>query len=130
MNFFEAVRSGFRNYVNFSGRAVRSEYWYWALFGMIVVVVFGVIDELLNPGTQMGAFSVANVIVMLALVLPGLAVSVRRLHDIDFTGWWVLLGFTIIGAFVLIYWACQRGTLGPNRFGPDPMPALGMASVR
>jgi uncharacterized membrane protein YhaH (DUF805 family) len=50
MNFFEAVSSGFRNYVNFSGRAVRSEYWYWTLFVTIVVVVFGVIDQLLHPG--------------------------------------------------------------------------------
>jgi uncharacterized membrane protein YhaH (DUF805 family) len=116
------------NYVNFSGRAVRSEYWYWALFATIIVVVLGVIDELLNPGTQIGVFSVVNIIIMLALVLPGLAVSVRRLHDIDRTGWWVLLEFTIIGAFVLIYWACRRGTLGQNRFGPDPMPALGLGS--
>jgi len=130
MNFFEAVSSGFRNYVNFSGRAVRSEYWYWTLFVTIVVVVFGVIDELLYPGAEMGAFSIVNMLVSLALILPGIAVSVRRLHDIDRTGWWLLLGFTIIGAFVLIYWACQRGTLGQNRFGPDPMPALGMGSVR
>jgi uncharacterized membrane protein YhaH (DUF805 family) len=115
MNLFEAVSSGFRNYVNFSGRAVRSEYWYWTLFVTIVVVVFGVIDELLYPGAQMGAFSVVNMIISLAVILPGLAVSIRRLHDIDRTGWWLLLGLTIIGAFVLIYWACQRGTFGQNR---------------
>jgi uncharacterized membrane protein YhaH (DUF805 family) len=124
MTFFEAISSGFRNYVNFSDRAVRSEYWYWTLFVTIVVVVLGVIDQLLNPGAQMSAFSAVNAIISLALILPGIAVSVRRLHDIDRTGWWLLLGFTVIGAFVLIYWACQRGTPGPNRFGPDPMPAL------
>jgi len=123
MNLVEAVSSGFRNYVNFSGRAVRSEYWYWTLCVTIVVVVLGVIDERLYPGTQMGAFSYLNMIVTLALIVPGLAMSVRRLHDIDRTGWWLLLGFTVIGAFVLIYWACLRGTLGPNRFGPDPLPA-------
>jgi uncharacterized membrane protein YhaH (DUF805 family) len=130
MNFFEAVSSGFRNYVNFSGRAVRSEYWYWTLFVTIVAVVFGVIDQLLHPGAELGAFSIVNTIVSLALILPGIAVSVRRLHDIDRTGWWLLLSFTIIGVFVLIYWACQRGTSGPNRFGPDPMPALSMGSAR
>jgi uncharacterized membrane protein YhaH (DUF805 family) len=130
MNVLEAISSGFRNYVNFSGRAIRSEYWYWTLFVIIVVGVFGVVDELLYPGVQMGAFSVVNMIVSLGLVLPGLAVSVRRLHDIDRTGWWLLLGFTVIGAFVLIYWACQRGTLGPNRFGPDPMPVSETGPVR
>jgi uncharacterized membrane protein YhaH (DUF805 family) len=125
MNFFEAIGSGFRNYVNFSGRAIRSEYWYWTLFEAVVIVALIVIDERLNPGTEMGAFSVVNLIVTLAVIVPGLAVSVRRLHDIDRTGWWILLGVTVIGSFVLLYWACLRGTLGQNRFGPDPMPALG-----
>ena len=130
MNFIEAISSGFRNYVNFSGRAVRSEYWYWTLFVTIVVVVLGGIDQRLNPGVGIGAFSIVNGLVSLALILPGLAVSVRRLHDIDRTGWWLLLSFTVIGVLLLIYWACQRGTPGPNRFGPDPMPALGMGSAR
>jgi uncharacterized membrane protein YhaH (DUF805 family) len=125
MNFVEAIQSGFRNYVNFSGRAVRSEYWYWTLFAAIVAIVFGAIDEWLYPGDQMGAFSVVDIIVSLALLLPGIAVSVRRLHDIDRTGWWLLLGFTIIGGLVLLYWACVRGTSGPNRFGPEPTPGIG-----
>jgi uncharacterized membrane protein YhaH (DUF805 family) len=123
MNFFEAVTSGFRNYVNFSGRAIRSEFWYWTLFSVVVSVVLGLIDQRLNPGAQFGAFSFVNMIVLLALFLPSLAVSVRRLHDIDRTGWWILLDLTAIGTLVLIYWACLRGTVGANRFGPDPMPA-------
>ncbi len=125
MNFVEAVKSGFRNYVNFSGRAVRSEYWYWTLFATVVAVVFGTIDQLLYPGDEMGAFSVVDIIVSLALLLPGIAVSVRRLHDIDRTGWWLLLGLTIIGGLVLLYWACVRGTAGPNRFGPERAPGIG-----
>ena len=123
MNFFEAISSGFHNYVNFSGRAIRSEYWYWNLFATVVVVVFGVIDEMLYPGAQMGAFSVVNMLVVLGLVLPSLAMSVRRLHDIDRTGWWLLLNLTAIGSLVTLYWAFLRGTPGPNRFGADPMPA-------
>jgi uncharacterized membrane protein YhaH (DUF805 family) len=131
MNFLEAVKSGFSNYVNFSGRAVRSEFWYWTLFTIVLVGVLGVIDQMLNPGVRMGAFSILNGLVSLALILPGLAVSIRRLHDIDRTGWWVLLSFIpIIGILVLIYWACQPGTSGPNRFGPDPMPALSGGSGR
>ena len=80
MNFVEAVSSGFRNYVNFSGRAIRSEYWYWTLFATVVVDVLGVIDQLLYPGARMGAFSIVDMIISLALVLPGIAVSVRRLQ--------------------------------------------------
>src|SRR4051812_7527920 len=116
MNLVEAISSGFRNYVNFSGRAIRSEYWYWTLFETVVIVVFGVIDEWLYPGDQMGPFSYVDMIVVLGLILPSVAVAVRRLHDIDRTGWWLLLGLTVIGAFVLIYWACLPGTPGPNRF--------------
>ena len=102
----------------------------WTLFATVVVAVLGVIDQLLYPGARMGAFSIVDMIISLALVLPGIAVSVRRLHDIDRTGWWVLLGLTAIGVLVLIYWACQRGTIGQNRFGPDPMPALATGSAR
>src|SRR6516164_5803498 len=117
MSFLEAISSGFRNYVNFSGRAIRSEFWYWALFCAVVSVVLGLIDRRFNPGTQVGAFSFLSAIVWLALFLPSLAISVRRLHDIDRTGWWVLLDLTAIGSLVLIYWACLRGTVGANRFG-------------
>lgn len=123
MNFVEAVKSGFRNYVNFSGRAIRSEYWYWTLFTIVVVVVFGVTDEILYPGASMGAFSIVNLLVCLALILPGIAVSVRRLHDLDSSGWWFLMGLIpLIGHILLIYWYCLRGTVGANRFGPDQTP--------
>jgi uncharacterized membrane protein YhaH (DUF805 family) len=122
MNLDEAISSGFRHYFDFSGRAIRSEYWYWALLTGLVLLVIGVIDERLNPGLELGVVSYVNMIVTLGLLVPTLAVSVRRLHDIDRTGWWLLLAFTVIGGLVLIYWACLRGTIGPNRFGPDPLP--------
>ena len=92
MSFVEAISSCFRNYASFSGRAVRSEYWYWYLFAAIVLIVFGAIDKSLYPGLAMGPFSYVSMAVGLALFLPSLAVSVRRLHDIDRTGWWVLIG--------------------------------------
>jgi uncharacterized membrane protein YhaH (DUF805 family) len=118
MSFVEAIGSCFRNYASFSGRAVRSEYWYWVLFAAIVLFVFGAIDEALYSGPlAMGPFSYVAMAVGLALILPSLAVSVRRLHDIDRTGWWVLIGPTVIGTLVLIYWACLPGTSGSNRFG-------------
>ena len=117
MSFVEAISSCFRNYASFSGRAVRSEYWYWYLFAAIVLIVFGAIDKSLYPGLAMGPFSYVSMAVGLALILPSLAVLVRRLHDIDRTGWWVLIGPTFIGTLVPIYWACLPGTSGSNRFG-------------
>jgi uncharacterized membrane protein YhaH (DUF805 family) len=123
MSFFEAIASGLHNYLNFAGRATRAEYWYWTLPVGIINIVLGVADERLNPGTSFGALSWVAMIVFLATVLPTLAVSIRRLHDIDRNGWWILLWLTAIGGLVLIYWACRPGAPGPNRFGP-PNPNL------
>jgi uncharacterized membrane protein YhaH (DUF805 family) len=118
MNFTQAISSGFQNYVNFSGRAARSEYWFWTLFAFLVSIVTGGIDHLIFPTME---FSPLNSLAGLALFLPGLAVTIRRLHDLDRTGWWVLLVLTIIGIVVLIAWFVMRGTVGPNRYGPDPL---------
>jgi len=118
MNFTQAITSGFQNYVNFKGRAARSEFWYWVLFAFIAGIVAGLIDLVLFGAA---GISLLQNLVGLALFLPGLAVSVRRLHDIDRTGWWILIAFTVIGIIVLIAWDCIRGTVGPNRFGPDPL---------
>ena len=89
MGFGEAISSGFRNYVGFSGRAARSEYWYWFLFSVICQVVGDIIDSVLI-GSQT---PVLGALVGLALLLPGIAVSIRRLHDLDRTGWFLLLVF-------------------------------------
>jgi len=124
MNFLEAIRSGFANYVNFSGRACRSEYWQWVLF----VVLGSIATEMLDNTVfsyDLGSASPLNGVFGLLTFLPSLAVGIRRLHDIDRTGWWVLIALTIIGALLLIYWACVKGTAGPNRFGPDPLAAQG-----
>jgi uncharacterized membrane protein YhaH (DUF805 family) len=68
-------------------------------------------------------FSPLQGLVGLGLLLPNIAVSIRRLHDLDRTGWWFLLVITVIGTIVLFVWSCMRGTIGPNRFGPDPLAA-------
>ena len=121
MNFFEAISSGFSNYVNFSGRSSRSEYWFWTLFVILVVIVTSVIDYMITQGF---GFSPITLIAELVFFLPGLAVSVRRLHDRDKSGWFLLLIFIpLVGAIILLIWYCQRGTIGPNRFGPDPLEA-------
>ena len=119
MNFFEAISSGFRNYVGFSARAIRSEYWYWTLFYILLIIVTSVIDiAIVGPGQ----YGPVTTITYLATFLPALAVSIRRLHDLDRTGWWILLALIpLIGAIILLVWYCMRGTVGPNRFGPDPL---------
>ena len=116
MNFGEAISSGFSNYVNFSGRASRSEFWYWILFGIIVSIIANIIDAVLGI-----PLPVVSAIVSLVLLLPNISISIRRLHDIDRTGWWFLLVLTIIGSILLIVWACFKGTSGANTYGPDPL---------
>jgi uncharacterized membrane protein YhaH (DUF805 family) len=125
MNFVQAIGSGFANYVKFSGRATRSEYWLWVLFTVIGGVGTGILDWAwfdLNGSVA----SPLNDVFNLVTILPSIAIGVRRLHDIDRTGWWLLVGLTIIGVFVLIYWACVKGTAGPNRFGPDRLAQLSL----
>jgi uncharacterized membrane protein YhaH (DUF805 family) len=119
MGFTQAIASGFQNYVNFSGRAARSEFWYWFLFAVLVSIVAGVIDAVLFSSSGLSPISG---LVGLALILPGVAVSVRRLHDLDRSGWWIFLGLIpLVGGIILLIWYCMRGTIGSNRFGPDPL---------
>jgi uncharacterized membrane protein YhaH (DUF805 family) len=117
MNFNEAIKSGFGKYVTFSGRAARSEYWYWTLFTVIANMVAGILDDLLR------GLGLIGLLVSLALLLPGIAVSARRLHDLDRTAWWLLIVFTGVGVILLIVWDCIKGTTGPNHFGADPLAA-------
>jgi len=118
MEFQDAILSGFRNYVTFAGRASRSEYWYWVLFVFLVALASGILDTAIFPYAEprpIGALT------SLILFLPGLAVGIRRLHDLDRTGWWTLIALTVIGLILLLIWACMRGTPGANRYGPDPL---------
>ena len=128
MNFVEAVKSGYANYVNFSGRSQRSAYWWWTLFQVVVALVIALLEGGGSFSRGDGAMQFAVVggifstIWTLVNLLPGIAVSVRRMHDVDRSGWWLLIAFVpLIGAIVLLVWFCSRGTSGSNRFGPDPL---------
>ena len=106
----------FHEYVTFSGRARRKEYWMFWLFNFIVSFVIGLIEGLAGMEVQF-----LSTLYSLAVLLPGISVSVRRLHDIEKSGWWLWIGVVpIVGAIVLLVFACLEGTKGPNRFGPDP----------
>lgn len=142
MNFFEAIESCLTKYATFRGRAPRSEYWWFFLFNLIVSGVSRLIP-------------IIGILIPLALLLPNSAVSVRRLHDTDRSGWFLLLpapaglivlvvflvamtgqvpgvvvfaavfGLITLGCWIVLWvWFCQRGTLGPNRYGDDPLPPV------
>ena len=114
MGFQQAVQSVLSKYVDFTGRAMRSEYWYWVLFVILISIAANVVDAALNVGF-------VSAIVGLATFLPGLAVGVRRLHDVGKSGWnllWALI--PILGAIYLIYLAVQPSQPGANVYGPAP----------
>ena len=117
MSFTDAIRSVLSQYVGFSGRARRSEYWYWTLFYIVLSVIASLLDRaVFNTNTG----SVFTAIVGLGLFLPSLAVAVRRLHDTTRSGWWILLGLIpVIGAIVLIVFYVQDSH-GDNQYGPSP----------
>lgn len=130
MSFGDAIKTCFSNYVTFSGRAARSEFWWWVLFVWLVQIGLSIVDSVLFGTVTTGEGSVSastdtpilSGIFSLAVFVPTIAVSVRRLHDTDRTGWWYLLVFVpLIGIIVLIVWWATKGTDGPNRFGPDPL---------
>lgn len=113
MDFQTAVKTCFQKYAEFSGRARRSELWWFILFNLIVAAILSLLD---------GGSNILSGIYNLAVLLPSLAVGARRLHDIGRSGWWLLIGLIpVIGLIVLIYFYVQPGERGPNPYGPDPL---------
>ena len=115
MDFMDALTTVFRTkYATFSGRASRSEYWWFVLFLFIGEVVLGTIDIFLGTGALQTLFN-------LVTLIPGLALGARRLHDIGRSGWWQLLWFVIlVGWIILIIWTIRQGQQGQNKHGLDP----------
>jgi len=118
-----------RRYAEFSGRSRRKEYWMFALFNLLVSAFIGLVALLLYTldwseeamMTVMGPLMVAGVIYSVIALIPGIAVTIRRLHDTDRSGWNILWGLVpAIGGFILLYFYVTEGTQGQNRFGPDP----------
>jgi uncharacterized membrane protein YhaH (DUF805 family) len=113
MSFSEAISDGFSKYATFSGRSSRSAYWYWILFYVLITIGVSIIDAVIKT-------PVIALLVWLGFIVPNLAVLVRRLHDTDRSGWWVLISLIpLIGAIVLIVFACTDSG-PPNQHGDGP----------
>ena len=109
--FVDVLRN---KYADFNGRARRSEYWYFVLFNFLIGTAVGVVTGLIGIDWLSYIYSVA-------LLVPGIAVGVRRLHDIGKSGWWLLISFIpLIGGIWLIILMAKEGDPGNNAFGPDP----------
>jgi len=113
-----------KKYTVFGGRSRRKEYWYYALFVVTISIVLSTIDGLIGTSNSSTGGGLLSGIFGLATLVPSIAVSVRRLHDIDRTGWWVLIGLVpLIGWIVLLVFHVQDSTSGTNRYGPNPKSA-------
>jgi uncharacterized membrane protein YhaH (DUF805 family) len=141
-SFIGSIKLCLRKYALFTGRAPRAEFWWWVL---ATVTIGGIIDAI-NLPTYISYFNAIEAyaqdptlaqpvlfspgiavgdLFSLGILLPNLAVNVRRLHDTDRSGWWLLMFFVpLVGPILLLVWFCQRGTRGPNPYGTDPLPAF------
>ncbi|MEP3196399.1 MAG: DUF805 domain-containing protein [Lentilitoribacter sp.] len=112
MDFGQAISICFKKFADINGRAQRSEYWWFFLFNLIVNIA----------GTALFGDGLISVLITLALIVPAISVGVRRLHDTNRSGWW-MLAFIIplLGLILALFWLTKRGTVGPNQYGDDPL---------
>jgi uncharacterized membrane protein YhaH (DUF805 family) len=115
MNWYLEVM---KKYTVFTGRARRQEYWMFVLINLLISIVIGAIEGIAGSRGVLGG------IYSLAVLIPSLAVSVRRLHDINRSGWWLLISFVpLVGIIVLLVFAVQDSQEGENQYGPNPKKA-------
>ncbi len=118
MNYYFAA---FKKYAVFKGRATRREYWYFTLFNILAVGVFGLIDQLMGTFNFDAGYGPLSAIYTLAMILPGLGVSIRRLHDTGRSGWWFLItAIPVLGLLVFLYFALLDGDPNSNEYGESP----------
>ncbi|MAT35645.1 MAG: hypothetical protein CMK06_11005 [Ponticaulis sp.] len=126
MGMSEAVALYFKNYFKFHGRSRRAEYWWPALALMLIQIAANLIAATFSALGDIGSLIGGLVMILfwlfsLATIIPGLAVSFRRLHDTERTAWWLLIAFIpLIGAIVLLIFMALEGTKGSNKYGQDP----------
>jgi uncharacterized membrane protein YhaH (DUF805 family) len=120
MNWYLGV---LKKYAEFNGRARRKEYWMFFLFNLLIGIVLAIVDTMTGTVNQYG-LGLLSGLYGLAVLVPNIAVTVRRLHDTDRSGWWILIGLIpLIGAIVLLVFMLLDGTPGDNKYGPSPKAA-------
>ena len=126
MTFSQSIESVFSKYADFSGRATRSEYWYFYLFNFLVFMVyyialFAMLESGSRDSSAVGYLSVMIIIYALVMTIPSLAVTVRRLHDTGHSGWWIFLNLIpVIGSIVLFIWFITDSDPDTNEYGDNP----------
>jgi uncharacterized membrane protein YhaH (DUF805 family) len=127
MNWF---MTALKSYAVFSGRSRRSEYWYFALFYLILYAVCAIADGISGSFDRASGIGIFTAILTLALLVPSLSVSVRRLHDTGRSGWWLLIGLIpVIGLIILLVCFTRDGEAGANRFGANPKAPTPVRSI-
>lgn len=104
-----------KNYALFTGRARRKEYWMFMLVSILIILALELVESVLGTGGVIG------MLYSLVILLPSIAVAIRRLHDTNRSGWWLLISLVpVIGGLVLLFFMIQDGTPGQNQYGPNP----------
>ena len=110
-----------KQYAVFSGRARRKEYWMFFLFNLIIAFVLGFIDVALILASESTGYGPLGWLYSLAVLIPAIAVAIRRLHDTGRSGWWLLIGLIpLLGALVILVFMVLDGEQGENKYGPNP----------
>lgn len=109
-----------RQYADFTGRARRKEYWMFTLFNILIIIALGAILGLIGYSIDSPFIVFAIYIYAFAVLIPSIAVGVRRLHDTGKSGWWYLLSLVPIASLVLLVFFCMDGEPGENKWGPNP----------
>lgn len=110
-----------KQYAVFNGRSRRKEYWFFVLFNLIASIVLSVVDSVIGTFSAESGIGLLSGLYSLAVLVPAIAVSIRRLHDTNRSGWWLLISFIpLIGAIVLIVFLAQDSNPGDNQYGPNP----------
>jgi uncharacterized membrane protein YhaH (DUF805 family) len=118
MNWYLEV---LKKYAEFNGRARRKEYWFFFLISTVISIILAVIDSFTGTISEEAGLGLLSGIYALAVLIPGLSVTVRRLHDTDRSGWWILIGLIpIIGGIALLIFMVLDSTPGGNQYGPNP----------
>jgi uncharacterized membrane protein YhaH (DUF805 family) len=118
MNWYLEV---LKKYAEFNGRARRKEYWFFFLISTVISIILAVIDSFTGTISEEAGLGLLSGIYALAVLIPGLSVTVRRLHDTDRSGWWILIGLIpVIGGIALLIFMVLDSTPGGNQYGPNP----------